>query len=173
MEKLDKIPEKAFRLRGTTVKIIESRPEEEQGKLAFWIIHYGITREHMKYPKKYLPILRPIFSDIDVELRRYDNKIYINRKIEQIERYAYFYNTYSKKENRAAYEQIIKGLRKLYVEVTKRDISNLEERIIEKFSLQLSIKFRLVDESKYEEEFKRMQAVNKTQVIDERRYRAR
>ncbi|MGN1415499.1 MAG: DUF6291 domain-containing protein, partial [Oscillospiraceae bacterium] len=169
---LDKIPKKAFLLRGTAVEIIESLPEKQRGKVAMWILKYGITGQCEEYEKEYLPVLRPIFSDIDVEKRRYENKEFINRKINYIESSIKYRNL--DKEKQELLEQVIKGLKKIYVDVRSHDVLNLEEKIVDKFSLPVAVLFNLVDSQVYREMYEKQEkpVEKKTQIIDNR-YMAR
>lgn len=168
MESLAKIPKTAFLLRGTTVEIIESLPDQQKGKVAMWIVKYGITGQCEEYEKEYIPILRPIFSDIDVEKRRYENKKYINGKINRLE-------TVIKSEKldertKECFERIIKALKKIYVDVRSHDISNVEEEIVEKLSLHVAVKFHLVDSKIYYELIEKQKA--KETVKKDNRYMA-
>ena len=172
MESLDKVPKKAFLLRGTTVKIIEAMPKEMQGKVAMWILKYGITGQREEYEKEYLPVLRPIFSDIDVEKRRYENKEYINRKINHIETSIKYGNLDKEKQERLV--KIIKGLKKIYVDVRSHDVFNLEEKIVEKMSLSVAVNLDLVDSQVYKEMYEKQEkpVEKKTETIN-MRYMAR
>ena len=115
---------KAFLFRASFLDAIDCFSEEEKGKIAMKIIQYGlditegVILTEQEEQKKIDMVLIPIKERIDIQKRRYKNKLRINQVIDRI-----------RKVSPAEGKEAITILKRLFVKAGNTDILDIDEAI--------------------------------------------